>query len=75
MSDAEFTALVDEAVSATGVERYRWLCSDANTLAGDNSREAWRRWIVERRWVPSDTPIALPHDYADRLPPLGGCCS
>ena len=82
---ADFDALLDEAIRATGVERYRWLCSDANTLPPPNSRDDWRRFILARRWeAPAVAPtegryvpagsIDLPADYRDRLPPLGGCC-
>lgn len=74
MTDAEFSALLDEAVSATGIVRYRHLCSDANTLPRPNSRDDWRRFIAERRWVSSDHPVPVSPDYTDRLPPLGGCC-
>lgn len=56
MTDAEFSALLDEAVLATGVERYRYLCSGANTLPSPNSRDDWRRWILERRWEPGAVP-------------------
>ena len=37
---------LEDYVSRTGVERYRWLCSEDNPNAMD--REAYRRFVVEQ---------------------------
>jgi hypothetical protein len=71
MSDIDAT--LDECVRHTGVERYRWLCSDANDLPAPNSRDDWRRWVIERRW--DVHPVAgVAVDYTPVTPgPCGGC--
>jgi hypothetical protein len=71
MTDDEFEALLDEAIRLTGVARYRWLCSTANTLGGGNSRDERRRFIAGRRYVPA--PGAVRVDYGDP-PPRDPCC-
>lgn len=75
MTDVEFAEHLADAILTTGVERYAWLVSAANELPPPNSRADWKRFIGERRWEASASgaPV-LPADYADRLPPLGGCC-
>jgi hypothetical protein len=72
MTADDFDRALDRAVRETGVERYRFLCSEANTLGGANSREEWRRFIAERRWVPSASPVAV--SYGTPTPTPGGCC-
>src|SRR5262249_41892067 len=42
MSD-DFGPILEAAIRQTGIERYRFLCSDANDLPPPNSREAYRR--------------------------------
>jgi hypothetical protein len=73
---SDFEATLEEAVRATRVERYRWLCSEANTLPMPNSREDWRRFILERRWIPSEMPAAAIDTGVGWVPPpspCGGC--
>jgi hypothetical protein len=43
---------LEEAIRSTGVERYRFLCSEANNAPPPNDRESWRRFILEGRWRP-----------------------
>lgn len=57
MSD-DLAAALDEAVRATGVDRYRWLCSDANAMPAPHSRDDWRRWVLDRRWAAQALPEA-----------------
>jgi hypothetical protein len=71
-TDADFDAALDEAIRSTGIERYRHLTSEANTLPSPNSREDWRRFIAEKRYTPSDHPIAV--DYAQKPATSGRCC-
>jgi hypothetical protein len=48
----DFDDALEEAIRSTGVERYRFLCSEANALPPPNDRESWRRFILEGRWRP-----------------------
>lgn len=81
MSD-DFDQALAEAIDATGSHRYVWLCSEANTLPSPNSRDDWRRWIVEGRWRPVLRPVedVLAEARAEGIPeaipstkPCGGC--
>lgn len=45
MSDADFPGILDAVIASTGVERYRHLCSAANTLPPPNAPEDWRRFV------------------------------
>lgn len=50
MTDQE---VIDRAVQIMGVERYRWLCSEANTHPTPNSREDWLRFVREIAEAPT----------------------
>ena len=69
----EFDAALDLVVSRTKVERYRHLCSEANTLAYPNDRETWRQWIrSEAMSDPSEPAPSIRVDYGTAAAP-GGC--
>jgi hypothetical protein len=57
-------------VAQTKVERYRHLCSDANTLRPPNDRDAWRAYMI-RKAANEQTPVS-PHNRAAGV--SIGCC-
>lgn len=67
MSTDDLENALAECIAETGVERYRWLCSDANTHPSPNSAADYRRWILARGWKQ-----AFPVDYRPVIP-SGGC--
>jgi hypothetical protein len=70
---SDFDAILEECIAHTRVERYRWLCSDANDLPAPNSRDDWRRWVIERRWD-AQPGAGVAVDYTPVTPgPCGGC--
>lgn len=66
MSD-DFESLLAEAIHATGVERYRHLCSEENRHPSPNSRDDWRRFILERRWERNTLPAEARPSVAESL--------
>jgi hypothetical protein len=42
-----FKKSLEIMIARTSVDRYRHLCSDANTLPAPNDRDTWRRWIID----------------------------
>lgn len=68
-------------IARTGVERYRYLCSEANTLPSPNDRETWRAWIMsEAQRDPSLPDITVSSEemreaeqWPPRVKPCGGC--
>ncbi len=66
---------LDQAVAATRVSRYRWLCSEANTLPAPNSRDDWRAFILAGRWRPSAPSVRVDYgvDPDPRARPCGSC--
>jgi len=77
LTDADFDAVLAEAIAETGVRRYEFLCSDANTLESPNAPADWRRFIRDRRWTRTPAPGGPPPlrvDYGTASPgPCGGC--
>jgi hypothetical protein len=71
----DFDAALDQVVARTGVERYRHLTSEANTLAYPNDRETWRAWIRSEAMVePSERAPPIRVDYGTGgAKPCGGC--
>ena len=72
----DFAAALDLVIARTGVERYRHLCSEANTLPCPNDCETWRRWIrSEAMGEPSErAPAAVRVHYGEpSAAPCGGC--
>lgn len=68
-----FEAL-DIVIAATGVDRYRWLCSEQN--ADVPSRIAYRELVVRRaQGMPDPTVAHLDAAYAQHgaVPLPGGC--
>ncbi len=53
MTDLE---ALDEAIRRTGVERYRYLCSDANTLPPPNDPASW---LVHMHVVAEDPDLII----------------
>jgi hypothetical protein len=76
----DFAAVLDAVVASTRVERYRWLCSDANPHPSPNSAADYRRLVfaLHAGEVPGappvgTTPTPIPTDPG-WLPPLCGSC-
>ena len=71
---------LDIVVGQTGVERYRHLCSEANTLKPPNDRAAYCRWIVDEAQrdptLPNiDAHLAEAAGQPPRVNPCGSPCS
>jgi hypothetical protein len=69
---------LDIVVVRSGVERYRWLCSDENKLPSPNDPATWRRWVVDEAQRDPSLPNIDEHlREASALParvkPCGGC--
>lgn len=77
---------LEEAIRRTGVQRYRHLCSDANTLPSPNAPADWRRFVrsIAEGPLPMDfplvvgngrpaTPVVVHYADPDAPRPCGGC--
>jgi hypothetical protein len=61
MTSDEFDAALESVVARTGVERYRHLTGDDNTLPAPNAPADWRAWVLrEHRGEPHPAPPAVP---------------
>ncbi len=77
------TEAINIVVGRTSVERYRHLCSDANTLPEPNDPATWRRWIIEEAQRDPTPPEIPPEVVAEMMreanqwpppvKPCGGC--
>lgn len=63
----DFASALAEAIHATGIDRYRWLTSDANPHPSPNSRDDWRRFILDRRWEAQAMPAEARPSVAESL--------
>lgn len=73
MTDLE---ALDEAVRRTGVQRYAYLCSPANTLPPPNDPATWRRYmhVLAGAEPPPAPPRPIHVDYGvGEAGPCGGC--
>ena len=71
----ELAAALEIVVARTKFERYRWLCSEANTLAAPNDRASWRSWVSGQARsdpVPYVMPPLPPPRPTTAPPPLPG---
>jgi hypothetical protein len=76
---SDFAQALEEAIRSTGVERYRWLTGEANTLPPPNDAATWREFIAARRWRPIRSvdeilAEAKAQGIPARVEPKRGCC-
>ncbi len=75
---------IDEALNIvvvkTGVDRYRWLCSDQNANKPPNDPATWQRWIMEEAQGVHEYPDITAHlaeasrqPQSPRVNPCGSC--
>ncbi len=74
---------LDIVVGRTGVERYRFLCSSANTLPAPNDPATWQQWIIDEAERDPTLPEIPPELMAEMMreanqwpppvKPCGGC--
>ncbi len=65
---------IDIVISRTGIERYRWLCSEENSLSKPNDREAWRQWIIDEANGLHELPDIEAHLTEAASAPRSSCC-
>jgi hypothetical protein len=69
MSDHDFDRILDEAIRLTGVERYRYLCTEHPDPA---TREQYRGYVAIVAAQGGHPPI--PVSYGDPAPPTARRC-
>jgi hypothetical protein len=66
-------AALDLVIERTRVERYRHLCSEANTLPPPNAPADWRAWVVREAGYLRGKPRPVVEPDAAPSRGCGGC--
>lgn len=65
---------VETMVARTGVERYRWLCSDANRMKAPNDVLSWRGFIIRQAFeIPESANQSVGREPLTPIPVCGSC--